>query len=308
MAGTDKPTPAGCAGDETLPRETPEAGRDFFAAVFESLDAFVLILDRAGRILQANRAVTRALGYSNDELRGREFAAALPVRDAASGLVKGLRRLEKGTGVVTFENHWATSTGERLLIAGSLTPLRDPDGALDSIVVTASDVTERRALEDELRLMSLRDDMTGLYNRRGFALLAEQRLKVSLRSGAPTSLFYADVDGLKAINDGFGHNAGDIALALCARALEATFRGSDIVARVGGDEFVVLAESDARKLTTVTSRLNDELDLQVAESGLRFPVSLTIGRSQSAPPHVLSLDELLRRADEFMYERKHKSA
>jgi diguanylate cyclase (GGDEF)-like protein len=154
--------------------------------------------------------------------------------------------------------------------------------------------------------MSLRDDLTGLYNRRGFALLAEQRLKDDRRSGATLTIVYADVDHLKSINDMFGHNAGDIALVICARALEAAFRESDIVARIGGDEFVVLAETDTRDLGTVSLWLDGELDRRTAESGLRFAVSLTIGSTHSEPPHALSLDDLLRQADAYMYEHKHR--
>lgn len=284
-----------------------ETERDFFAAVLESADAFILVLDCAGRILQANRTVERATGHSDDDLRGRQFASVLPIREAAAAFGEGLRRLNQGAVAYPFESHWVTRSGERLLVAGSLTPLRDGDGVLSHVVITASDITQRRALEDELRMMSLRDDMTGLYNRRGFSLLAEQRLKDDRRSGSTLTMVYADVDHLKAINDQFGHNAGDIALVLCAQALEATFRESDIVARIGGDEFVVLAEADTREFTTVALRLEKELDPRTAASGLRFPVSLTIGSAHSRPPHGLSLDELLQRADEFMYERKHRA-
>jgi len=153
----------------------------------------------------------------------------------------------------------------------------------------------------------LRDDMTGLYNRRGFSLLAEQRLKDERRSGSTLTMIYADVDHLKAINDTFGHNAGDIALVLCAQALEGTFRESDIVARIGGDEFVVLADADTRRLATVARRLDKDLERRTAASGLQFPVSLTIGSAHSMPTSELSLDDLLQRADEFMYERKHRA-
>jgi len=284
-----------------------ETERDFFAAVLESADAFIIVLDGAGRILQVNRAVELATGYSDDDLHGREFVSALPIREAASALDHGLRRLGQGAGTHPFESHWATATGERLLVAGSLTPLRDGHGALRHIIVTASDITQRRALEDELRAMSSRDDMTGLYNRRGFALLTEQRLRDSRRSGSTLTMIYADVDQLKTINDDYGHSAGDIALVLCAQALQATFRESDIVARIGGDEFVVLAEADARDISTVTMRLEQELERRTAASGLRFPVSLAIGSAHSRPPHALSLDDLLQQADEFMYERKHRA-
>jgi diguanylate cyclase (GGDEF)-like protein/PAS domain S-box-containing protein len=288
--------------------KTLETERDFFAAVLESADALILVLDCAGRILQANRTAEIATGHCDDDLRGRKFTSVFPIREAAAPFREGMRRLAAGAAACPFESHWATSAGERLLVAGSLTPLRDTDGALSHVVVTASDITQRRAVEDELRVMSVRDDLTGLYNRRGFSLLAEQRLKDDRRSGSILTMVYADVDHLKFINDRFGHSAGDIALVLCAQALEETFRESDVVARIGGDEFVVLAEADTRDLGTLALRLEEELDSRTAASGLRFPVSLTIGSIHSRPPHALTLDELLQRADEFMYERKHRAA
>jgi diguanylate cyclase (GGDEF)-like protein/PAS domain S-box-containing protein len=286
--------------------KTLETERDFFAAVLESAGAFILVLDNAGCIVHVNRAVELATGYSSDDLRGRAFVSVLPIRAAATALSNGLRHLDAGAGACPFESHWATSTGERLLVAGSLTPLRHPDGALSNVIVTASDITERRAVEDELRAMTLRDDLTGLYNRRGFALLAEQRLKDCRRSESALAIVYADVDGLKSINDSFGHSAGDIALVLCAKALTTMFRECDIVARIGGDEFVVLAEADTRDLDAVSGRLDQALDDRTAESGLQFAVSLTVGHAHSEPPHPLSLDELLEQADTFMYEHKHR--
>src|SRR5579885_3216035 len=96
-------------------------------------------------------------------------------------------------------------------------------------------------LERELRSLALTDDLTGLYNRRAFLTLASQQMKLSRRKGKSLLLFFADVDGLKRINDEFGHQAGDLAIARTAEALERSFRKSDIVARIGGDEFVALA-------------------------------------------------------------------
>ena len=284
-----------------------ETERDFMAAVLDGADTLILVLDSAGCIVQVNQAVETTLGYSSDDLRGRAFVSALPIKDAAARVRDDLRRLGRGGSARPFESHWATSDGERLLVQGSLAPLRDDAGVLSHVIVTAADITGRRALEDELRAMSLRDDMTGLYNRRGFALLAEQRLKDSRRSGSALTLVFADVDQLKAINDAHGHSAGDIAIVTCAKALEKTFRESDIVSRIGGDEFVVLTERDARAFGTISRRLTGELDRRVADSGLRFPVSLTIGWASSPSPHRLSLDDLLEKADAFMYERKHEA-
>ena len=247
-----------------------------------------------------------ATGYRTDDLRGRAFSRLLSLGDPAVAFDEGLRRLGEGATCHPFEGHWLTSTGEQLLVAGSLTPLRDDREALSHVVVTASDISERRAFEDQLRVLSLRDDLTGLYNRRGFSLLAEQRLKDSRRSASSLTLVYGDVDQLKSINDAFGHHAGDVALGLCARAFEAVFRESDIVARIGGDEFAVLAEDDARRLGMLAMLLKRQLARRAAAAKVGLPLAMTIGTTCSEPPHSLSLDELLQQADRLMYVRKHR--
>lgn len=282
--------------------------RDFLVKVLEAADAFILVLDDQGVILHVNRAVTVATGYEEGALQGLDFVAALPIREAREIAADGIRCLRAGAAVVQFESHWVASDGKRLLANGSLTALRDAQGLLEHVVVTAGDVTQSRATEVELRAASLHDDLTGLYNRRGFALLADQRLIESRRSSAPVALAFFDIDGLKAINDTFGHNAGDISIALAAKALTASFRESDIVARIGGDEFAVVTDMKSRDTDLLRVRLETEIARLVAESGLRFDVALAMGMSYSRPPHTVRLDELLRQADESMYEQKHRSA
>ncbi|HEY7546623.1 MAG TPA: diguanylate cyclase, partial [Blastocatellia bacterium] len=100
---------------------------------------------------------------------------------------------------------------------------------------------ERNRMQMEIRNLSLKDELTGLYNRRGFLALAEQQLKLAQRSARDLLLLFADVDGLKYINDTFGHREGDYAIKNSAEILRKTFRRSDIIARIGGDEFTVLA-------------------------------------------------------------------
>ncbi len=281
--------------------------RDFLAAVLEAADAFILILDDEGRILRVNHAVEEATGYASEALEGRDFFETLPISEARGALSEGIRRLRSGATVSAFESHWVKSNGERLLASGSLTALRDSRRHLEHVVITASDVTQRREVEGELRAASLHDDLTGLYNRRGFVLLAEQRLMENRRSGAPLALVCADSDGMKAINDAFGHGAGDIGLALAARALKASFRESDIVARIGGDEFAVIADLESHDMEALSVRLKKEIARLVAESGLRFNMSLSLGATYSRPPHTILLEEMLRQADTFMYEQKHRS-
>ena len=302
------PAPMETAHIHTQTVKTLTSERDFLAAVLEAADAFILILDDKGRILRVNHAVEQATGYSGEALAGRDFLETLPIAEARGALAEGVRRLRTGATVSAFESHWVKSNGERLLASGSLTALRDAQHQLEHVVITASDVTARREVEGELRAASLHDDLTGLYNRRGFVLLAEQRLMENRRSGAPLALVFANIDGMKAINDEFGHGAGDIGLALAARALKVSFREADIVARIGGDEFAIIADLESHDMEVLSVRLKKEIARLVAESGLRFNMSLALGVTFSEAPHTILLDEMLRRADTFMYEQKHRSA
>jgi diguanylate cyclase (GGDEF)-like protein/PAS domain S-box-containing protein len=303
----DGPMSAETVRSHTQAEKFLSSERDFLAAVLEAADAFILILDDQERILRVNRAVAEATGYSGEALEGRDFLETLPISEARGALAEGIRRLRAGATVSAFESHWVKSNGERLLASGSLTALRDSQRDLEHIVITASDVTQRREVEGELRAASLHDDLTGLYNRRGFVLLAEQRLMENRRSGAPLAVVFADIDGMKAINDTFGHGAGDIGLALAARALKVSFRESDIVARIGGDEFAVMANLERHDMEALSVRLKREIARLVAESGLRFNMSLALGATYSQAPHTVLLEEMLRRADSFMYEQKHRS-
>ena len=287
-------------------RKKIEGERDLLAAALEAADVLLVVLDGQGRILRVNHTFEVVTGHHDAALRGRDFLDTLPISEARETFGDGIRSLRAGVATFTFENHWRKNGGERLLASGSLKAVRDSEGALQSVVVTANDVTRRRAAEGELRSAALLDDLTGLYNRRGFTLLAERRLRESRRSGAPQALVFADVDDFKAVNDTHGHDAGDRALVLAARALTATFRETDIVARIGGDEFAIVADLGGGDyaVDALAVRLEQRIAGLLADSGLGFDLALTLGVTYSRAPQALSLDELLRQADEFMYERK----
>ncbi len=158
----------------------------------------------------------------------------------------------------------------------------------------------------ELGNLALTDELTGLYNRRGFMAIAERQLKVGRRSGRGMLLFFIDVDGLKQINDSFGHSEGDRALKRTAQALEMTFRDSDVIARVAGDEFAVLAiEAAGHSEATIRTRLCEDLkSLCAGES--RYAITLSLGAAQFDPRGNTSIGELMVKADQAMYEQKRR--
>jgi len=177
---------------------------------------------------------------------------------------------------------------------------------LVSGLVIQRDLVGRRRAEDALRSLSLVDELTGLYNRRGFLIHADDRFKLATRLGTREVLIFADVDGLKAINDTFGHSAGDEALVVAATLLRASFRETDVVARLGGDEFAVLALMDRIENQEIpVGTLKEKLDAWNAQERRRFRLSMSIGATLLEPG--ARLEELLDAADRAMYAKKQES-
>ena len=164
---------------------------------------------------------------------------------------------------------------------------------------------ERHEMQMALRKESLVDELTGLYNRRGFLMLAEQHATLAKRMGASFTVAFIDLDRLKHINDTMGHQTGDAAIVEAADVLKACLRESDILARLGGDEFALLMTSAADHTEeSIRSRLQEELDLRNAQPDRRYPLSLSVGIIVADPQGALSVGELLAKADARMYEEK----
>jgi diguanylate cyclase (GGDEF)-like protein len=158
---------------------------------------------------------------------------------------------------------------------------------------------------EELRTLSISDDLTGLYNRRGFYVLAEQQIKIARRTGRAMLLASADLDGLKSINDGFGHHEGDRALVDAAQILRDSFRESDIIGRIGGDEFVVLmTEKPEINARVLFDRLARNLEAHNRKVTRPYPFSISLGIASFDPKQPVSLNDLLVQADRSMYEAK----
>lgn len=165
----------------------------------------------------------------------------------------------------------------------------------------------RQAFRIDLEELSLRDPLTGLYNRRGFDLLANQSLRLAKRNGRESVLLLADMNDLKDINDTLGHRQGDLALQAAARAFTTALRDSDIIARLGGDEFVALAvEAHPPGINSLLQRLREQLDLENAKLHMLLPLSLSIGVAPFDPQAGPSLNELIVAADRDMYDKKQR--
>jgi diguanylate cyclase (GGDEF)-like protein len=160
-------------------------------------------------------------------------------------------------------------------------------------------------LQERLRSMSVTDELTDLYNRRGFFALADQELKLANRLRRRVFLFYLDIDNLKDINDNYGHLEGDMMILETANILRRTFRQSDTISRIGGDEFVVILNGAKKAdVEIVNSRLQDNLEDFNKIMNRGYKLAMSVGISFYNPEDPASIDELLSQADKSMYENK----
>jgi diguanylate cyclase (GGDEF)-like protein/PAS domain S-box-containing protein len=187
----------------------------------------------------------------------------------------------------------------------TFSPVKDSYWKTIAVTIISKDISERKEMEERLRLLLITDELTGLYNRRGFFTLADKQMKLASRLEKGLIMIYADLDNFKMINDRFGHEEGDNALREMSRILGEVFRDSDIIARIGGDEFVIMAiESPETNINILASRLRENLDAYNAASEKTYDLTLSMGIIQCDSEYNLSADTLLSRADKLMYEQK----
>jgi diguanylate cyclase (GGDEF)-like protein/PAS domain S-box-containing protein len=201
-----------------------------------------------------------------------------------------------------YTEEWVyNSEGVQRLLAITKTPKLDAVGNVEYVVCTGTDITEQKKYEQQLQYLSLRDQLTGLYNR---AYLEAELDRLGKSREFPITVISMDLDGLKLVNDTLGHGQGDEHLRACANILQDTFRASDIVARVGGDEFVaLLSKTDLEAGENIVNRIYARLESYNKKQKIQIPLSLSIGLAcaQSASQ---DLNQVYKQADDFMYRNK----
>ncbi|HKR00974.1 MAG TPA: diguanylate cyclase [Pyrinomonadaceae bacterium] len=262
--------------------------------------------DAAGRLLFVNPTSIETLKFSEEELVGRHYLDLVKpdFREQVERFYG--RQLIKKIPNAYLEIPVLTKEGKEIWL-GQNTQLVLEQGRVVGFQAIARDMTERKRAIEELHSLSLTDDLTGLYNRRGFLTLVEQQLKHADRTNERFVLIFADLDGLKQINDRFGHHEGSRGIVKAAEILRQTFRTSDIVARLGGDEFTVLALAASNEnAETIKARLQEKIHDFNARRELAYDLSMSVGIVLLDPSSNLSIEDLLRKADAAMYEHKQE--
>ncbi len=256
-------------------------------------------------IIFANPAFERITGYTMNEIIGQNcrFLQASDKDQAERKLVRNA--IEKGRSCrVKLRNY--RKDGQLFWNELSISPVCDEAGVVTHFIGVQKDFTAQQRLEDKLYAKSMEDPLTGLFNRRGFFMLAEKRIKLAKRHGVTEfSFILLDIDDLKIINDSYGHMSGDRAIILVAKMLDELSRKSDIVSRFGGDEFLILLQGDTSPAEGYLLRLLEKIKLLNERQILPFEVNISIGSVDFKPDDTRNLDELIHEADVLMYQNKN---
>jgi diguanylate cyclase (GGDEF)-like protein/PAS domain S-box-containing protein len=283
-------------------RETEE----HFRNAFDYAAIGMALVSPQGAWLRVNRSLCDLLGYTEREMLHSNFQAVTHPDDIGNDLANLYRLMQSETPTSQVEKRYCHRDGEVVWALNSVSLVRDADKNPAHFIFQIQDMTERKRAEAALQSLSLIDELTGLYNRRGFLAVTEQHVAAIRRDNKIPIVLYADLDGLKEINDSYGHHEGDRALATAAQILKETFRSSDILARLGGDEFVALAAIEEDEgAESLTDRLQEQFRASNALRMRAYDLSVSVGVA-NFESDLYSIEELMAQADRAMYEEKRR--
>ncbi len=278
--------------------------------VLGSMEDAVLVADHGGVTVLANDALHRTVGISAASSDGANSAPMqlfcadkttpcppedVPLARALTG--ETVRQCELFVRSTTYPaGRWQSINAS---------PVRDAENEIRGAVMVGRDITEVKELQERLVAMSIVDELTQLYNRRGFLILLEQQLHLATRLKKHASLLFVDLDRMKGINDIHGHEAGDLALRDAAKLLRMTFRESDVISRPGGDEFVIFAlDVGPERIALLLERLQENMTRHNATGERPYSIHMSVGVAHFDPNQAERVEDLLKRADAEMYAAK----
>ncbi|UCD34651.1 MAG: diguanylate cyclase [Nitrospiraceae bacterium] len=288
--------------DQKLAEEKVTAAKEEWERTFDIIPDLIAIIDTNYRIARANRALTEKLAMTRNDIIGKKCFTLLHGTEAPPDYCPHLKCV---TGAEECVNEvYEEKLGGYYIMSAS--PIFDKSGNITGSVHVARDISARKIMESRLEEAAITDELTGLFNRRGFLTLAEQQCRLADRIGQKISLLYLDLDGFKNINDELGHEIGDQALTDMAAVLRKTFRASDIVSRIGGDEFAVLLteRTESGIEETVTGHLQKNLNDHNQHAGRPYELLVSAGIAHYNGDRKCSTYDLMREADARMYRHK----
>jgi two-component system cell cycle response regulator len=292
----------------TISREQLQERESKLRAYINALPNLPFIYDDEGRYLEILTNETELLLAKADELKGRLLKDVMPA-DVADLMMNAIRRAIETGKTQVIEYKLPVLSGEEHWFEGRIASMGKFSDGRSRVVFIATDITERVQLYQETQKLATQDPLTGCFNRRHFMVLAKQELQRVARYGRPVSLFMLDIDHFKNFNDQYGHPAGDQVLCALVNLCQKILRNVDILARYGGEEFVILMpETDSDAVFFTGERLREEIEkMEVITSQGSRSVTASMGAASydESSGKSLSVDVLIERADQALYEAKN---
>ncbi len=278
---------------------------EHFRSAFDYAAIGMALVSPEGNWLRVNRSLCEIVGFSEAEFLTSDFQTITHPDDLGNDLAEMYRMTAGDTLTSQVEKRYVHCLGHDVWVSNNASLVRDVEGRPLHFIFQIQDITERKRAEAAIQTLSLADELTGLYNRRGFMAFCKQHLNTIRRTNKGIVIVYADLDGLKGINDSFGHKEGDRALVKTAELLKETFRTSDVLGRLGGDEFTILAAVDPiGGREKLMARLKEKFDNYNALRLCPYDLSISVGLAQLDPEASQSMEDLMAAADAAMYENK----
>ena len=275
-----------------------------YRAIIDACSEAILVTNARNDIIAVNPAFTTVTGYRPDEALGRDpsfLASGLQDRAFYDEMWKKLQDTGRWQGEIWNRK----KSGELFAEWLSISTIRDERGEIVQFIAIFSDITERKLEERRLKLEAEYDALTGLFNRRAIFARLPAVLKVTAQERKKAALLFVDLDGFKSVNDQLGHQNGDRLLRDCAKRLQSTLRKSDIIGRLGGDEFIIILPGiqHPEDVHGIVTKLLQQLNQPFTLDGDLIALSGSIGIALF-PDHTDACDELLVLADKAMYRAK----
>lgn len=280
--------------------------KERFELVWNSVADAMYIFDKNEYFVSVNKAFERLFGWTEEEVLNDRLISILP-EDSKEEFRNIIEKIKMGETVSTQEVKRVKKNGEWIHFLASYSPLYNQNGDWNGGVVVYKDITERKKYEEKLRQLALQDPLTGLANRTYFSHCLIAEMEKAKRTKQTLSVFVLDIDHFKEINDTFGHDIGDEVLKVFAKRVKSALRKNDILARIGGDEFVILLPdlTEENNVSEIADRIQQSLHAEWIIANEKIHITSSIGISLLED---FNIDEkvLFKHADLALYKAKKK--
>lgn len=273
--------------------------KDFIEKVVENMGQGLVLLDFDLEVKYANKSFYKMVEFDDRIL---DLKKVLDQRDWES-FNENMQNLKRNTNnAISFESNLVTKSGDKVPVL--ITGVTYEEVDVSRIILVITDITEKKKLEEILKKYATFDDLTGSYNRRAGFYALEKYFQLAKRRQEPLSVVFIDIDNLKYINDNYGHDAGDYILRKVTDVLKNTLRESDLIIRVGGDEFVLgLPNAEEIDVHKIFQRILRQLKEVKVDGNVRINLSYGVSEYKDFQKDI-NLESLIKEADNKMYEMK----